>query len=683
MNNTLPNETPLASWKEIAVYLQRDATTARRWEKEEGLPVHRHPHKTRSSVYAYPSEIDAWRVGRRVAVEPAPAIRPWWRPVAMGVTTLLCLVMVGNGIRPTVASAQAGQIARQIPTTGFRGDVDSVSPDGRYLVGTDDSTGDVAIHDLATGTSRHATDDGGPGARGGYSEFQIISPDSRLVAYSWDDGAHQNELRVVPLAGGEDARPQTVYSNPETDYIEPEGWTSDGKRLLVIRTLKDQTIQLGLVTIQDKSIQVLKSLGWSWPDVSLSPDGRYVAYAAPAPGTNSRIVSVLAVDGRQENVLEKKAVDSYAPLWSPDGSRIVFLSDRTGSRSLWTIPVTGGRPAGPPELLKANVGSMSPLGITKNGILYYTLTNDRTNLYVAELDASLKVIQPPALASERFLNSNNRGAWSHDGRYLAYYSFRAAESDWNRSATLVIRNMATGEEHDIDLHLKVPIHSFSAPPRWFPDGQSVLVAAVRPQQSGYGYYRVDLATGKTELLHHTTKLAIAAFQPDLTPDGRTIFYAHDDNGPTELMRFDIENRRGTRLCVADHLVSPAVSPDGTQIAYVQKGSIAIMPVAGGEPRVVYRAPGVTTDQSTVTWLPDQRNLLFVQSSGFGEKDRHVLWRVPLDGSRPQEVGIRRTGGYPFTPQVKPDGRHIAFESHEGAGPEVWTLENFLPKTASK
>src|SRR5687767_2854586 len=49
----------LDSWKAIAAYLKRDERTVRRWEKE-GLPVHRHVHAKKASVYAYPSEIDAW-----------------------------------------------------------------------------------------------------------------------------------------------------------------------------------------------------------------------------------------------------------------------------------------------------------------------------------------------------------------------------------------------------------------------------------------------------------------------------------------------------------------------------------------------------------------------------------------------------------------------------------------------
>jgi TolB-like protein len=53
----------LESWKEIAAYLQRSVRTARRWEAEEGLPVHRHMHRRLGSVYAFKSELDAWRAG--------------------------------------------------------------------------------------------------------------------------------------------------------------------------------------------------------------------------------------------------------------------------------------------------------------------------------------------------------------------------------------------------------------------------------------------------------------------------------------------------------------------------------------------------------------------------------------------------------------------------------------------
>ena len=59
----------LDSWKEIAAYLQRDVTTVQRWEKREGMPVHRHLHDKAGSVYAYRSELDAWQKSRKLQLE--------------------------------------------------------------------------------------------------------------------------------------------------------------------------------------------------------------------------------------------------------------------------------------------------------------------------------------------------------------------------------------------------------------------------------------------------------------------------------------------------------------------------------------------------------------------------------------------------------------------------------------
>jgi serine/threonine-protein kinase len=60
----------LESWKEIAAYLRRDVTTVQRWEKREQLPVRRHRHGKLGSIYAFTSEIDAWREQRSARLEP-------------------------------------------------------------------------------------------------------------------------------------------------------------------------------------------------------------------------------------------------------------------------------------------------------------------------------------------------------------------------------------------------------------------------------------------------------------------------------------------------------------------------------------------------------------------------------------------------------------------------------------
>lgn len=67
-------ERRLDSWKEIAGYLNRDITTVQRWEKREGMPVHRHLHDKRGSVYAIAEELDAWIYSRQPrAGEPETA----------------------------------------------------------------------------------------------------------------------------------------------------------------------------------------------------------------------------------------------------------------------------------------------------------------------------------------------------------------------------------------------------------------------------------------------------------------------------------------------------------------------------------------------------------------------------------------------------------------------------------
>jgi len=62
-------EAPLDSWKEIATYVKRDVSTVQRWEKREGMPVHRHLHDKRGSVYAFGSELDAWLQSRKLRLE--------------------------------------------------------------------------------------------------------------------------------------------------------------------------------------------------------------------------------------------------------------------------------------------------------------------------------------------------------------------------------------------------------------------------------------------------------------------------------------------------------------------------------------------------------------------------------------------------------------------------------------
>src|SRR5258708_20605340 len=94
------SEVRLNSWKEMAAYLKCSERTVRRWE-EEGLPVHRHPHKTKAAIYAYKTEIDAWWGDGRERLKqiqnlqehpPTVTARWWTRSRAMLGAAALLLV---------------------------------------------------------------------------------------------------------------------------------------------------------------------------------------------------------------------------------------------------------------------------------------------------------------------------------------------------------------------------------------------------------------------------------------------------------------------------------------------------------------------------------------------------------------------------------------------------------------
>ncbi len=115
MGKTVPGMTPptdqpssaerLESWKEIAAYLKRDVRTVQRWEKSEGLAVHRHVHHSLGTVYAYKSELDAWWNNRRPRLEqeeevlPSSRRRLWWALAVLSVIVVAASIALWRARR--------------------------------------------------------------------------------------------------------------------------------------------------------------------------------------------------------------------------------------------------------------------------------------------------------------------------------------------------------------------------------------------------------------------------------------------------------------------------------------------------------------------------------------------------------------------------------------------------------
>jgi Tol biopolymer transport system component len=205
---------------------------------------------------------------------------------------------------------------------------------------------------------------------------------------------------------------------------------------------------------------------------------------------------------------------------------------------------------------------------------------------------------------------------------------------------------------------------------------------MEPQKPYLTFYRVDLGSGNHEKLAHRRD-PIQGYK--LSPDGKAIYYSTW----TSFIRFDIATRSEMLVRTGGVINTLAVSPDGKQLALlvsVQPADIdaylAVMPATGGEEREIFRAsPWGGRRYNSLTWTPDQRFLMFVRSEA-SVLGPSVLWRVPVTGGQPELTGISVKSAGLESPQVLPDGRRVFFTSNEGGSPEVWALENFLPKVAA-
>ena len=669
------SEPRLESWKEIAAYLQRNTTTARRWEREEGLPVHRHSHKRRASVYAYPSELNAWREGRKRGAESEPdRVALWGSPLssfATGTLLLLALISVGDP-SSDVLRAQAQPAPEMAFRRVWEGPMmGTVSPDGKYL-SDPDPDGELMLHNFVSGSDIRLSDKGE--AVNDFAEFSAISRDGAQVAYTWwDDDEEQYQLRVLPIpeSGG---TPRQLADYDEVEWIRPFDWSPDNAWIAVEVERRDRTTFLGVVKVADGSLRVLKSLEWRRPDgIWFSPDSRYLAYDLPVGDPNSQHdIFVMAVDGSQESVAVEHPAFEYASGWSPDGKLLLFTSDRTEGLSLWGIPIKDGRPAGEPQSLRHYIGSGRSLGLTASGTLYWGTGTPNRDLQIAALDLSTgRLLTQPLNPISDYVGKNRSPAWSPDGRQIAFVRSRQF------GRTIGILTVETGGVRE----LRPPLAAFNRP-RWSPDGRTLALEGT--DSSGRrGIYLMDVEQGGTSPMIQMAP-GDYALRPTWSRDGSKIYYTRaldSDDGEVSVMEHNLATHSERELFRSSLEMVTGVgfslSPDGNWLAVRltaldgSEKSLVLIPTLGGEPRELTTALNIRPP----TWAPDSSAIIV----GLKKEGGEAYWRLPLSGGEPTKLDWEIPVSWI---DLHPDGRQITY-SLDRTVREVWALENFLPRDAEE
>ncbi len=241
----------LRSWKEIAAYLECSVATAQRWEKFEGLPIHRHVHGTSGSAYAYVSEIETWRKQRTVgaalaagptelspngsptgpqqgrhknvdsASNPASALRfvrsawPWAVVLVVVLASLSVYFSMSLGTRSGNRLVRFDiDVGMEIPSFP-RGPNVLISPDGARIVFS--ARGPDHVFRLYTRALDSPTAQLLPGTEN--AAWAFFSPDGKWVGYFAGD-----QLLKMPIEGG----PPVALCNAQSVQVRGASWGSDG-----------------------------------------------------------------------------------------------------------------------------------------------------------------------------------------------------------------------------------------------------------------------------------------------------------------------------------------------------------------------------------------------------------------------------------------------------------------------
>lgn len=553
----------------------------------------------------------------------------------------------------------------------------TVSPDGRYLTYTDWGEGaGLMLHDMVTGTNRRLT--GGSRDQGG-TQYSTISRDGRQVAYEWLNAKKRYELRVASLQGTGIPESRVLLDLEDAREVAPHDWSPDGKWLAVLIRRLDNSGQIGLVSVRDGALRVLKSVDWRGPTkVFFSPDGRYISYdLSVADTSNDRDVFVMAIDGSRETAVVAHPSQNIIMGWSPDGTHLLFASDRSGSTGLWTLSVSDGKAQGTPTLAKPDVGTIWSNGLTASGTMYVWKDASPTYIQVEPIDLTAgKLVPTPSPTFQRYIGSRGRPDWSADGKFLAYQSCAPGGGG---PCTLSIRSTETGQVHELR-----PKLAYFAFPRWSPDGRA-LMAPGNDLKGRRALYRIDAQTGDVSVILTSDDLQIFTVGTlQWAADGNSIYYRMRDG---RLIERDLTSNKETEVGHAPGVF--AVSPDGRSVATISSDAsrnttVMVGPLQAERREVLRLSPPEAIVPQNFGWTLDGRALI-VAKRPTGDRDRSELWLVPVNGDPPRKLDINTSNwqlenGF----RLSPDGRQIAFVASAGKpGKEIWALENFLPAASAK
>ena len=654
----------LYSWKEIAAYLKCSERTVRRWEQTERLPVHRHPHKKKASIYAYRAELDAWwNDGHARLEQQQQAKTVVRRPRLLWLGLTATAVIAGGAIWLWLSNSShqsASAPLKVIPLTSYAGKEHgpALSPDGTQVAflwtgETDSQMPDVYVKAIDAPQPLRLTD-----TPEGYESRPTWSPDGRHIAFMRTDQSGDAIYTIPSLGGMERQLVRLSLGSPGLD------WSPDGKYLAFPdRDVPGRPASIHLLSLDTLEKRELTSApADSRGDLrpAFSPDSSRLAFVRTGSQINS-IMLMPVTGGRPEILVSLKDGPVTGVAWSADGRDLIYSApalEGAANCSLWRVPSGGGTPM---RLTSDLENAYTPTISRAGNRLAYARASVDVNIWRLEITGSGKPASSPAL----FISSTRQdGApqYSPDGRKIAFQSDRLGsreiwicDSDGSDPMQLTFSNGAR-----------------AGSPHWSPDGRQVaynIVAAGTNRRTGVyvisaeGGAPRELALGPYE----------AAGPPRWSRDGKWVYFGSDRTGRIEIWK--VPSSGGQPVQVTHNGGAAALeSPDGRYLYYNKPDSAGLWkrPLEAGDEILILDSPDPAYWGS---WAIGTEGIYYVDvrvrpcgAIDFYSIATRQVKRLMLLGKEPDSWNGALA--------VSPDGHWILFPQIDSQTHDLILMENF-------
>ncbi len=589
--------------------------------------------------------ISRWRVAAAAVIAAAVLL-----PLSYGATKLIR--------RFSTISQLPGLSQAKFPWGGYEGA--ALSPDGKYFAGTTTNY-ELVVIDTSTGEQRCLA------TNCFWATPVVWSADGSEIAYlsrrgDWqtDMGRQPSSLLALSFRTG---KTRILRGDP----LWLEDWSSDGKLVLGERMSKEGLGAAVMVNLETKEETVLAK---EWASPRFAPNTGCLSYVTKE--ANRWILQLRRVDGTSQVQYADFPGDISRPLWSPDGTHMVFTGTQVGTdrqhKDLWAVRVEGDRFIGAPVPVVPDVEQTQFFNWSQNGQLAYRTGFQLGGIFTLPVDAQTgKASGPP----RQLMLGGNQCCWSPDGKQIALWQ----RQEGGEGAFIFMSTSGGGKIRTLSV---AEMTGVSPGMSWSPDGRLIACGGTAKEKRR-GVFLITVETGDVRLL---APLERAPNSLTWSPDGETIAYGQN-RGVYVVNTEDGKPRRIASPTEKEDIFNrPVFAPDGSSVAYAHlRGpncdTILATTIDGKETREICHLKDPKLNMRVFSWSPDGHHIVFTPAT---EK----IWCAPTDGGEPfvmADISDLGETVWAWGAEWSPKGDAISFGVARQEY-QYWVMENFLPAAAA-